>query len=77
MIDAGDVLSILPTAFDVVHQIAGAVSPRARTVSGFAEQIVTFVLKAEKDGLSQESVLQGVGDLYVRLLEELKVGDSG
>ncbi len=68
------VVGALPQVFTGVRALADLVSPRAGAVAGFAQQIVTFVVQAERDGLSKEAVLQGVGDLYVQLLEDLKTG---
>ena len=68
------IVGVLPQVFAGVRALAGMVSPRAEAVSAFAERIVTFVVQAERDGLSKEAVLQGVGDLYDQMLIDLKVG---
>ena len=71
---ADTVVAVLPQVFTGIRALADLVSPRAGVVAGFAQQIVTFVVQAERDGLSKEAVLQGIGDLYVQLLKDLKNG---
>jgi hypothetical protein len=71
---ADTVVAVLPQMFTGIKALADLVSPRAGIVAGFAQQIVTFVVQAERDGLSKEAVLQGIGDLHVQLLIDLKTG---
>lgn len=68
------VVGVLPQMFSGIRALANLISPRAGFVAGFAEQIVAFVVQAERDGLSNEAVLEGVGDLYIQLLTGLKTG---
>lgn len=71
---ADTIVGILPAAFAGVKAIADLISPRARIGAEFAEEIVTFIIGAERDGLSTEKLLEGVGDLYVDLVQKLKTG---
>lgn len=68
------IVGVLPQVFSGIRGLADLVSPRAGIVAGFAERIVTFVVQAERDGLDEVAVLQGIGDLYVELLKNLKTG---
>lgn len=68
------VVGVLPQMYSGIRALADLVSPRAGIVAAFAETIVTFVVQAERDGLSKEAVMQGVGDLYAQLLIDLKTG---
>lgn len=68
------VVGVLPQMFSGIRALADLVSPRAGVIAGFAEAIVTFIVQAERDGLSKEGVMQGVGDLYAQLLIDLKTG---
>lgn len=72
-------IGLLPTAFSGAKAIADAIgsftgTSRTRAAVDFAEEIVAFIVKAEQDGLSEEAILQGVGDIYVDLVQKLKTG---
>jgi hypothetical protein len=68
------IVGVLPQVFTGIRALAELVSPRAAVVAGYAEQLVTFAIQAERDGLSKEAVLQGIGDLHVQFLIDLKTG---
>jgi len=71
---AETILGLLPSLFGAVREAAALVSPRAGTIAKYAERFVTFAIQAEKDGLASSAILQGIGEIYVDLVEDVKLG---
>lgn len=72
---ADTVVSLIPDAFATAEALVEKLgSPRASAAVGFGKDIVTYVIRAEQDGLSPETVAQGIGDLYVDFVEQIKLG---
>lgn len=69
-----DLIAFIPSVFSGLKYVASAISPRVAATVDFAEEITAFVVAAERDGLSTEAVIQGLGDLHVDLVQKLKTG---
>lgn len=72
--EPADILPLIPSAFSTVKALAGMVSPTAAASTDLAQEIVEFVIDAERRGLDQVAIIQGVNDLVVQLDKRLRFG---
>jgi hypothetical protein len=74
LIDPKDIVAMIPTVINTAKTLVGLVSPRAASGIGFGGKVALFVLDAEEKGMTPEAIVDGVGELYVELVKDLKYG---
>lgn len=73
-LEAKDIVGLIPVAIDTVQKLVGLVSPKAASAVGFGGKVALFVIDAEQKGFTPEAIVEGVGELYVELVKDLKYG---
>lgn len=68
------IIGLLPAAFSTARELANLVSPKAAAGVDFSRDVVTFLVRAEKDGLSPELVAEKLDEMLVDFLKRLKFG---
>lgn len=72
--DVKDIVALIPTAIDTAKTIVGLVSPKAASAVGFGGKVALYIIDAEQKNATPEAIVEGVGKLYVELVEDLKYG---
>jgi len=74
MIDAKDVLALLPSAFEGAKALAGLLSPNAAAGVSFGQKIAEFIIDAEVKGLSPQLVAEKLDEMVLELKADIKFG---
>ncbi len=74
MIDAKDVIALLPSVFEGAKVLAGLVSPKAARAVDFGQAITEFIIDAVAKGLSPELIVEKLDEMVLELKASIKFG---